>query len=386
MTRLNVAVIGAGFIGGVHARSARLAGARLVAVMASSPERSVAAAQQMGAERALRSLDDLVGADDIDVVHVCTPNVVHAEHARAALEAGKHVVCEKPLGMKADEAAQLAALARQTGSVATVPLVYRFYPAVRQARALVGRGDTGAVRILHGSYLQDWLSNADDWNWRVDPAQGGPSRTMADIGSHWFDLVEFVSGHRVTRLCASLHTAIGERFENIHRTTFSGATSDGHGERHEVTTEDAATVMFETDGGAVGSVVVSQISPGRKNRLCFELDGEHSALAFDQEHPDELWIGARSGNRLFARGDEQTTPEAARLSLLPAGHPQGYHDAFALFVADTYDQILGGKPSGLPTFADGLRAATIVDAALQSSRSGSWCDVPIADNQTRSHA
>ena len=373
MADLGVAVLGVGFIGAVHARSARLAGARVVGAMASSPERSVVAAQKLGASRALTSLEDLT-ADDIDVVHVCTPNALHAEQVQAVLQAGKHVVCEKPLATAADQAATLATLAADSGRVATVPFVYRFYPTIRHARALVAHGDVGEIRLLHGHYLQDWMSNSDDWSWRVDADLGGPSRALADIGSHWFDLVEFVSGHRVTRLHARLHTAVPQRFADTHRSAFSGG-GDGDGRRRDVTTEDAGLVQFETSGGAMGSLIVSQISPGRKNQLWFELDGARSAVSFDQEHPDELWIGSRSGNHIYTRGDEATDPNVQRLNLLPAGHPQGYHDAFALFVADTYAAIRGDHRVGLPTFHDGARAAKLIDAALESASSGSWVDV-----------
>jgi predicted dehydrogenase len=374
--RLGVAIVGAGFIGGVHARAARLTGADLVAVMDSSPESSAAAADRFGALRALDSLEDLAGADDIDVVHVCTPNWLHAEQVRAVLAAGKHVICEKPLATTAEEASELAALARSSDLVATIPFVYRFYPNVRQARAMVGNGSVGDLRLLHGSYLQDWMSKENDWSWRVDPQFGGLSRVVADIGSHWFDLVEFVSGHRVTRLNARLHTAIRERWSSAHSKAFSVSNDAEPRERHEVTTEDAGLLMFETDGGAIGSTVVSQISPGRKNRLWFELDGAETAIVFDQELPEQLWLGSRDGVRLFGRGEPDMASDAARFSLLPAGHPQGYQDAFNLFISETYERIRGEVSEGLPTFEDGARSSMIVAAALESAATGQWIDVP----------
>ncbi len=244
------------------------------------------------------------------------------------------------------------------GVVAAVPFVYRFYPSIRDARARVRRGETGPLRLIHGSYLQDWLSNAEDHNWRVDPARGGPSRAFGDIGIHWTDLVEFVSGHRISRLCARTLTAYARR-----------GTPQGY---LPVGTEDAAAVLFETDEGALGTVVASQITPGRKNRLWFSLDGADRALSFDQELPDSLWIGERPETRIVPRGAPGTSPESRAWDILPAGHPQGYQDAFTAFVADTYAEIEGGAPDGLPTFADGLRAARLTAAVLESAQGGEW--------------
>lgn len=373
---LGAAIVGAGFIGGVHARSARLAGAQIVTVGASSAERSKIAAEELGALRPLAKFADLLAADDVDVVHICTPNFLHVEQVRAVLEAGKDVVCEKPLATSAADAAALAALARDADRVGTVPFVYRFYATVRQARALVADGAIGPLRLLHGSYLQDWMSNEDDWSWRVDPRLAGPSRAVADIGSHWCDLVEFVSGHRITRLNARLHTAIEERTTSGDRAAFSSAADDAPRERRRVSSEDIGLLTFETDRGAVGSTVISQVSPGRKNRLWFELDGSEASIAFDQERPEELWLGARQGNRLSSRDGDHMAAEAARYSTLPPGHPLGYHDAFELFIRDTYARIDGRAVEGLPTFDDGARAATIVGAALASSETGQWVDVP----------
>ena len=213
-------IVGAGFIGAVHARSARLAGARLAGVATSSPERSREAAERLGAERAYDSAEALVTAEDVDVVHICSPNATHAPLATLALEAGKHVICEKPLATASAEADALVASAEKSGRVATVPFVYRFHPVVREARARVRGGELGPVRLITGGYLQDWLASAEDDNWRVDAAQGGPSRAFADIGSHWCDLVEFISGERISALCAQTATVFGERAERGHARAF----------------------------------------------------------------------------------------------------------------------------------------------------------------------
>jgi predicted dehydrogenase len=371
---LRVAIAGTGFVGKVHARSARLAGARLVGVSASSPESAQAAAAALGAERSFASAEDLVRASDVDVVHICTPNHLHVPLAEAALAAGKHVICEKPLALDAAGAQRLDDAATASDLQAGVPFVYRYYPTVREARERVGSRETGPLRLLHGTYLQDWLLRPADDNWRVDASLGGASRAFADIGSHWCDLAEFISGHRITRLSARLLTAVTERSSAAGRKAFE---SDGdEGEVRPVTTEDAAVVQFETDAEALGSVVVSQISAGRKNRLWIELDGAEETLAFDQEQPEVLWCGRRESETIVRRDPATLSPPAARFAVLPGGHPQGYADCFDAFVADFYAAVRNGSTAdGMPTFSDGLRAALITDAVLTSAREERWVDV-----------
>jgi len=371
---LQAAIAGTGFIGAIHARSARLAGARLVGVAASSPESALAAAAELGADRAFESAEELVRDPGVDVVHICTPNHLHLPLAEAALAAGKHVICEKPLALDAGGAQRLVDAAADSGLQAGVPFVYRYYPTVREARERVGSGQTGALRLLHGTYLQDWLLRPDDDNWRVDARLGGASRAFADIGSHWCDLAEFVSGHRITRLSARMLTAVPERVGAASRKAFS--PDRGEGEARAVTTEDAAVAQFETDAGAIGAVVISQISAGRKNRLWIELDGAEETLAFDQEQPEELWRGSREALTIVRRDPLTLSPPAARFAFLPAGHPQGYADCFDAFVADFYEAVRSGSTAdGMPTFSDGLRAASITDAVLISSREERWVDV-----------
>ena len=350
-------IVGAGFIGEVHARAVRGAGGVVAAVAGSNPTSSAAAATRVRADRAASSAEELVNADDVDVVHICTPNHLHAPLAERAIAAGKHVICEKPLSTDLDSTQRLAELAGTATVVTAAPFVYRYYPTVRDARGRVQRGDAGPLRLLHGSYLQDWLSRPDDHNWRVDPSLGGGSRAFGDIGVHWCDLVEFVTGQRITRLAARMLTV-------------------PRGSVPVSGTEDAATVLFETDRGALGSVVVSQVSPGRKNRLWFSLDGAEASLQFDQELPDSLWVGGREQNIVVARGADAASPDAARYNIVPAGHPQGYLDCFTAFVADVYDATAGTSPTGLPTFTDGLRAAVLTDAVVTSAARGSWVDIP----------
>jgi predicted dehydrogenase len=358
---LRAGIVGAGFIGAVHARSALLAGGRVVAVAASSEVSARAAAARLGAERACASAEALVTADDVDVVHVCTPNHLHVPLATAALAAGKHVICEKPLATDDAGARGLVEQAAGSGLVGAVPFAYRYYAMVREARERMRSGRSGRLRLLHGTYLQDWLSLPDDGNWRVEPHLGGPSRAFADIGSHWCDLAEFVSGDRIARLSARTATTMPGR-----------------------PTEDVAIVQVETEAGVLGSLVVSQVSPGRKNRLWIELDAAHEALVFDQESPELLWRGRREGTSLHVRDPDALTAVAARFATLPAGHPQGYADCFDAFVADVYAAIrTGAPPEGMPTFADGRRAVRITEAVLASAAAGgAWTDVPAVELAT----
>ncbi len=372
---LRAGIVGTGFIGAVHARSALLAGGHLAGVAASSPERAADAARTLRAERAFASAEDLVVADDVDVVHICAPNHLHAPLAEAALAAGKHVICEKPLALDAASAQRLVDAAAASGRAALVPFVYRFYPTVREARERVRNGTTGAIHLLHGAYLQDWLLRPQDDNWRVDRDLGGASRAFADIGSHWCDLAQFVSGHRIARVAARMSTVVSERNRGEARHAFAGG--NGSGDLRAVDTEDLAILQLETDEGALGSAVISQIAAGHKNALRLEIDGANEALAFDQEDPERLWCGRREATTILHRDAEHLSPPAARLATLPPGHPEGYAACFDRFVADAYDLIRGvAEPDGLPTFDDGLRAAAITDAVLTSAREERWVDVP----------
>jgi predicted dehydrogenase len=352
-------IIGTGFMGRVHARAVLVAGGRVTGVAASSPARAERAAADLPGSRPFETAAALVDSPDVDVVHVCTPNHLHHALALRALEAGKHVVCEKPLATSAADAAELAERAAALGLVGTVPFVYRFHPMVREARELVRSGGLGRVTLAHGSYLQDWLTGPQDDDWRVDPSLGGPSRAFGDIGSHWCDLLEFVTGERITAVSAHLATVNGTR-----------------GERRQVRTEDVVTLQLQTTGGAVGACVVSQVSPGRKNRLMLEVSGTEGTLTFDQERPEELWHGRRDASRLVLRDPGTLSPAAARYARLPAGHAQGYQDCFDAFVADTALAVRGEAPDGLPTFADGARAALLAETVLASSASGCWTPVP----------
>ena len=382
--RIGAGVIGAGFAGRIHARSVQLAGGRLVGIVGSSPERSEAIAGEFGEARAFTSPQELIADAAVEVVHVCTPNHLHGEFAEAALQAGKHVVCEKPLALDSPTAERLSSLAESSGLVATVPFVYRFYPLVRTARDRVRGGDLGVVRLVHGSYLQDWLMEVGDYNWRVDPLQGGRSRAFADIGSHWCDLVQFVSGRRIIRVCADLVTFHPKRKKpRTAVETFKG--KEQHAAKAAlsvpVSTEDAGIVMFQLDNGGRGVFTVSQVSAGRKNREWFEIDGSKKAIAWDQEEPNQLWIGYREkANELLAKDPSLLHEDIRRYAHYPGGHPEGYPDGPKNLFINFYTSLREGKdprkePADYPTFADGHWEICLVEAILKSSRQRRWVDV-----------
>ncbi|MFD2422634.1 Gfo/Idh/MocA family protein [Amycolatopsis pigmentata] len=368
---LHAAVIGGGMIAAVHRRAILASGGVVAGVLGSSPERAAAVAAQWDTTSFV-DLDALLAAN-IDVVHVCSPNATHLEYALAAVDAGLHVVCEKPLATTVADAALLAGAAANAGVVATVPFVYRYHPLISELRARRMQGRFGRWNALHGSYLQDWMLAPSAGNWRVDSAAGGASRAFADIGTHWCDLVEFVSGERIAEVSATTSVAVAERPATSTQ-SFSG--DGGYGPTEAVTTEDIAIATFLTEAGVPGNVVVSQVAAGRRNRLWFELDGADGSAVFDQENPESAWLGHPDGATLLARGAGELSDAQKRLSFLPGGHPQGYQDAFSAFVADTYEGIRTGRlPDGLPTFEDGARAARIVDAVLGSALSRAWAPV-----------
>lgn len=373
MRKLGIAIVGTGMIGAVHRRAALLAGAEVRGVVASSPQRAEEVAQAWNVPRGYRDIEEVVADPQVQVVHICTPNHLHRPMAQAALEAGKHVICEKPLATTLEDAEALAALANSTGLVATVPFVYRYHPVVREARARIAQGELGPLHLIHGSYLQDWLLDPASNNWRVDLVLGGASRVFADIGSHWCDLVEWVSGERFVDVSAAFATVIAER-GTLTGQSFTTAVAGGA--MQAVASEDVAAAMFRTGAGTLASLTVSQVSAGRHNRLWFEIDGARSSVAFNQEDAERLWIGLPDQREeTFVRGPGAGSAEQRRLSVLPAGHAQGYGHCFEAFVADTYRAIEGERPQGLPTFEDGLRSARIVDRVIASARTRAWTTI-----------
>lgn len=363
---LRAGIVGAGFMAGVHARAVRDSGHEVFGISGSSPESSFRGASRLNVEKAFSSWQELVASPDVDVVHICTPNELHAPIIKAAVASGKQIVCEKPISVSLEEALEIKSVVESGQSGFAVPLAYRFYPMVRELRGRVLAGEAGEIHLIHGSYLQDWLSASPSSNWRVDSNAGGKSRAFADIGMHWCDLMEFVSSDRIVRLIANTSKAYQSR---------SG---------QPVLTEDIANVIFETERGATGTLTVSQVSLGRKNRLWLELDGSKASFSFDQENPDTLWVGGISSNQIVMRGQESlNSPDSLRFSQVPSGHPQGYQDAFNSFMADAYASFEGTQVDGLPQLADGVRSAALVHAVLESAAQKKWVDVAEVQEQVR---
>lgn len=354
-------ILGAGFMGRVHASAVRAGGGELVSVAASTPESTDRAAAALRAQRG-EDAAVLLHAADIDLVHICTPNASHASLALAAIAAGKHVICEKPIGVTPDEARRLLDAAAAHGVVTAVPFVYRYHPMVREARARMAAGELGDLLTLDCSYLQDWMLLPTDDDWRAHEDEGGASRAFADIGSHLCDLVEFVTGERIVRLTARTRRVFAER---------GGAP---------VTNEDVVSIMVEMTSGAIGTLLVSQMAAGRKNAVTLEFHGSRESVRFEQERPEQLWIGRRAGSQLILRDPQVDHADSARLSSLPAGHPTGYQDAFNAFVSDVQATVRGASVDGLPTFDDGARAAQLTEAVLRAAREESWVDTTASWN------
>ena len=376
MKTIRAAIIGTGFMGESHAEALRrVPGVELVAVASHWQARADALAARYNIPFATDDWHRVLERDDVDVVHNCTPNALHFEVNRAALQAGKHVVSEKPLTVSSQESAELVRLAEASGLVTSVNFNYRFYPLVQHARALVAAGELGDVFVVHGHYAQDWLLNADDYNWRVEGEAGGASRAFADIGSHWCDLAQFVTGRRITRVFADLFTVHPER-ERPTEAAETFRAGAGATERVPVSTEDGANVLLQFEGGARGAVTVSQVSAGRKNREWIEVDGSRASLAWNQERPNELWIGHRDRPNETVVKDPALLADAARpYAHYPGGHPEGYPTGFKNHFLNVYRAVREGGVPDVPTFADGHRAVRLAEAVLESARRETWVDV-----------
>lgn len=376
---IRAAVVGTGFIGPAHVEAIRRTGAEVVGLCGSSPDRARAKAEALHVPRVYRDYGELLADPAVDVVHITTPNVHHFPQAKAALEAGKHVVCEKPLALTLREGLELLSLARRRGLVHAVAFNIRFYPLVRHARALVQQGALGEVRLVHGSYLQDWLLWETDWNWRVTPELGGELRAVGDIGSHWLDLAMFVTGRRIAEVFAELATFIPVRRRPARGIeTFAGKTRQASDWVEEpVRTEDYAAVLMHFEGGARGSMTVSQISSGRKNRIALEVDGSRSSVAWNGEEPNVLWIGHRDRpNELLVKDPALELPEAVRHTGYPGGHAEGFPDTFRMLVQAVYARIASREaPEDFPTFADGVAELAVGEAISKSAREGRWVPV-----------
>src|SRR5688572_30322430 len=376
---VGAAVIGTGFIGTVHVEQLRRIGVRVRGVLGSSPERGEARAEALGVDRAYPSLEAVLDDPSVEVVHVTSPNHLHVPQARQVLEAGRHVVCEKPLAMAASDSAGLVELAERSGLVNAVNFNIRFYPLHQHVRELVASGALGDVRLVTGRYFQDWLLLETDWNWRLEPDKGGSLRAVGDIGSHWLDLVTFLTGQPIEAVMADLTTFLPTRAQPQGPVeTFSTDRSADTVEQ-PMATEDVASILLRFANGARGSVSVSQISPGRKNSLQWEIDGSRAAAAWDSETPDHLWLGHREEpNQVLMRNPALMGAAARAAAALPGGHVEGFADTFGALFRAVYADVIAGHPPERPlyaTFADGHDEMLVGDAVAESARLGRWVDV-----------
>ncbi len=378
---LKAAVIGTGFIGPVHVEGLRRAGVDVVGVLGSNEARSQQAAQRLQIDKAYPSLDVLLADRDVDSVHITSPNQAHFEQAKRSLEAGKHVLCEKPLAMNTSESGKLLALADKSRLAAGVNYNIRYYPLCLEAADRRKRGQLGNVHHVSGSYVQDWLFHQTDFNWRVLASEGGPLRAVADIGTHWLDLVHAVSGLEVEAVCADLQTVFNPRRRPTGSVeTYSGKFDDDvPTEDIQIDTEDYGAVLIRFKGGARGVMHVSQVTAGRKNSLRWEIAGAKETLAWNSEQPNQMWIGARDeASQLLTRDPALLSERAASLSNYPGGHNEGFPDTFKQCFRDFYTAIENEnylQSATFPTFADGHREVLLCEAILASARSDRWVEL-----------
>ena len=374
--RPGAGIVGTGFIAAVHVEALRRLDVDVLGVVGSTPER--AAEARLG--NVYESLGELLEDDRVDVVHVTTPNHLHYPQVKEVLAAGKHVVCEKPLALTAAESGELVDLAEAAGVVNCTNFMARFYPLAQHARSLVRAGALGEIWNVHGSYLQDWLLRPTDWNWRLEPERGGDLRAIGDIGSHWLDLVQFVTGRRIVEVFADLQTVLPVR-RRLAGPVQTFAQSDAEGEDVAIATEDLGHVLVRFDSGARGAVVVSQVSAGHKNRLAFELDGAEAALAWNSERPEELWLGSRDRpNEILLRDPSLLQPAAREATTLPGGHSEGFAETFRELYKRVYRAVENGAPlpdPQYPTFVDGHWENVLGEAIALSSRERRWIDVEV---------
>jgi predicted dehydrogenase len=374
--QLKAGVVGTGFIGTVHVDALRRLGIEVVGIVDSTPER----ARAKGIAPAYESYEALLDDSRVDVVHVTTPNYLHYPQVKQALAARKHVVCEKPLAVTSEQSVELTELAERSGVVHCTNFNVRFYPLVQEARERVRTGAIGDVWNVHGAYLQDWLALPTDWNWRLESEKAGELRAVGDIGSHWMDLTQFVTGLRIVEVLADLSTAIPVRRRPKGEVETFSSADDVEREDAVISTEDIAHILIRFENGARGSLVLSQVSTGRKNALRFEVDGSAGALAWDAERHEELWLGRRDGpNETLLRNAALMHPAAAARTHLPAAHAEGFADTFRELYRAVYADVARGGPSDepdYPTFRDGHVENVLCDAVALSNRERRWVEVP----------
>jgi predicted dehydrogenase len=384
MDKIKVGILGTGFISPMHIEAIRRIGfVEVVALAASSPEVAEQKARELSIPKAYSHFSDMLKDDEIQVIHNCTPNHLHYEFNKEIILAGKHVVSEKPLAMSSKESSDLLALARERRVVHGVNFNYRQFAVVRQLKSMVLNRMLGHINFVHGSYLQDWLLLDTDYNWRISKETGGRSRAVADIGSHWCDTVQYVTGKKIVEVFADLATFIPVRKKpkRIGSTFGLSESNVAQYEEIQVDTEDYASVIFKFDDGSRGTFTVSQVSAGRKNKLSFEVTGSKSSASWNQEEPEKLWIGHRDKPNEVLLADPALFEEEARCQIHhPGGHNEGWPDTLKNMMLNYYTYIAEGKnpltdAAPFATFEDGHISMRITDAILESHSQGCWVKV-----------
>lgn len=384
MEKIKVGIIGTGFIGPTHIEAIRRLGfVEVVGLAETSIEMAKKKAAEFAIPKAFGDYREMLKDSEIQVVHNCTPNHVHFVINKEIILAGKHVISEKPLAMNSQESAELLELAEKHGVVHGVNFNYRQYATIQNLQAKIANGDLGKVNLVHGSYLQDWLLYETDFNWRLAPEVGGKSRAIADIGSHWCDTVQFVTGKRIVEVFADLATVVPVRKKAKNaNATFSTQTSDEQEyEEVPIHTEDYASVLVRFEDGGRGVFTVSQVSAGRKNRLSFEINGSQCSVFWNQEEPEKLWIGHRDrANETLLADPSLFTVEARSQIHHPGGHNEGWPDALKNMMLNFYSFIRDGKSlksdkPNFATFKDGHNSMCITDAILESNEQQKWVKV-----------
>jgi len=375
-----VAIIGLGFVGRAHLESLRRLGIPVKGGMLSTAERGSSAAKSLSLEKSYASLAELAADKEITCVHICSPNHVHFEQASALLRAGKHVLCEKPLAMDSRESQTLKAIEKETGFVGGVAHNLRYYPLCQEARAMVKSGAIGKPLLVHGKFHQDWLLFPSDWNWRLESKLGGDLRAVSDIGTHWMDLAMFVTGSRITEICADLATIHHTRRKpRGHVESFAKAGTGAYDEV-PISTDDYASVLVHFENDLRGFYSVSQVSAGRKCSLGFEVNGSEGSLAWNAEDPNTLWIGRREkANESLIKDPSLLSPDARGYAAYPGGHTEGYPDTFVQLFKDYYAYLDAGDfkaPRSFPTFSTGHDELILCETIAQSAEKRAWLEIP----------
>lgn len=378
---IGVAIAGTGFIGPAHLEALRRIGIQVRGLAESTAELAELKARELGIPIAYPSFEALLADTQVDIVHLATPNFLHHAQAKAALLAGKHVICEKPLAMNVIESADLVKVAEQTGLLNAINFNIRYYPMAHHARAMAQKGELGELFILQGSYTQDWLLLPTDWNWRLEPGLGGSLRAVGDIGSHWLDLLTFITGLRIEEVYAdfkTFHPVRKKPRKPVETYTGKLLTAEDYIDQ-PIHTEDYATILLHYQNGTRGVLTVSQVSAGRKNRLFFEINGSKASLSWDSERPNELWVGRRDGpNQVIMKDPSLLEPEAREIASYPGGHNEGFPDTFKQLQGKIYAYLLAGdfsqKPD-FPTFADGHYEMLLCEAIERSAKEARWVTV-----------